>query len=83
MKLQIDIPSISPDNFKVPHVQVLNVTLMLKVTEKYPYPKGAGESLTLDLSPTFPPRHVNEFILLRERKLSLSFDKSAVVLEII
>ena len=52
---------------------------MQDATENCHYPELVGEPLMLELYFTFHLEHVNEFIVLEERMLSVAVDKFGVV----
>ena len=79
MNFQDDIPSITIDNFKDHYVLVFDLTRMQDSTENCHYPELVGEPLRLELSFTFPLKHVTELIVLGERMSSVAVDKFGVV----
>ena len=79
MNFQDDIPSIPIDHFKDHYVLVFDLTSMQDATENCHYPELAREPLRLELNFTFPPKHVTELIVLRERMSSVAVDKFGVV----
>ena len=79
MNLQDDIPLIPIDNFKDHYVLVFDLTSMQDAAENCHYPELVGESLTLELSFTFPLEHVTELIVLGKRISLVAVVKFGVV----
>ena len=79
MNFQDDISSIPTDNFKYQYVLVFDLSSMQDATQNCHYPELVGKPLRLELNFTFPPEHVTELIVLRERMFSVAVDKFGVV----
>ena len=68
MNFQGQNPPILIDNFKYHYVLVLDFMEMQNATENYQNPEPVGKPLRLDIIFTFPQEHVNELLVLWERK---------------
>ena len=74
-----DIPSISVDNSRNHYVVVFDLTSMQDATKNFPYPELIAEPLKLELKSIYPPEHVTELNVLRERMSLVEVDKFGVV----
>ena len=79
MNFQDDIPSIPIDKFKDHYVLVFDLTSMQDASKNCHYPELVGEPLGLELSSSFPLKHVTELILMGERMSSVAVDKFGVL----
>ena len=69
---QDDIPSISTDICKDPHLLEFYLTSMQEATENCHYPELLGKPLRLELNFTFPLENVTELIVLGKRMSSVA-----------
>ena len=75
MILRDDIPSILIDNFKDLFIVVFILPSTQDATENSHYPQIVGEPLRLELTFTFPLKHVSGLIVLGRRMFSVAVDK--------
>ena len=79
MNFQDGIPSIPIDSFKKHYALVFDLTPMQDATENVLYSELVGEPMELNF--TFLLEPITELIVLRERMLSVGFDKFAVIVK--